>query len=88
MKYLTLQNNYIEVKEAMKAANISFADTGKYFRFHSFEIDAPRSDLERIISEIAGREETIPAITEQEFLASTDTREFFMGRQTHMIALV
>ena len=88
MKYLTLQGGFEELSQAMEKEQIPFEDMGKYLRFHSFTSDAPVLTLEKLVSSVVGREESIPVIPEEDFNDADDTRAFFMGRHAHVIGLV
>lgn len=88
MRYLTLQGGFEELKREMEKEQIPFEDTGKYLRFHSFTSNAPVPELEKLVSSVFGREESIPVVHEEEFKNANDTRTFFMGRHAHVIALV
>lgn len=87
MRYVTFLGNFDEVKDQLNKDGIKVEDSGKIKRFQSFSCSMNYNSVNESVHKVFPLESDIPVITEDEFITSFMTENYFINHQVHVVAL-
>lgn len=87
MRYVTFLGNFDEVKNQLNKDGIKTEETGKIKRFQSFGCNVDYDSVNESVHKVFPLEPDIPVTTEDEFVTSFMTENYFISHQVHVVAL-